>query len=140
SPIGGIPAVPSLLGLIVLLTAAQILFGRQAFWLPGFIARRRVKGDRIKPAMRKMRPVIRFIDKVLKPRLTWATRGGWSRLAAAVCVVCALTVPPLELIPFASSAPFSAIALIGLGLLSRDGLFVCLGIAVAVVSLVSLSW
>ena len=33
----------------------------------------------------------------------------------------ALTVPPLELLPFASSAPMAAIAMFGLALLVHDG-------------------
>ena len=47
SPIGGIPAVPTLLAIIIALSAAQILFGRDHVWLPGFLERRHVKGDKV---------------------------------------------------------------------------------------------
>lgn len=134
SPLGGIPGVPTLLGLIVIITAAQMLFGRQHFWLPGFISNRSIKGERIAPAMQKIRPVVRLIDKALRPRLQGITRKPWNRAVAGLCVLCAATVPPLEIVPFASSGPFGAIALIGLGLLGRDGIFVWLGILTAAVS------
>jgi len=48
--------------------------------------------------------------------------------------VLAASVPPLELIPFASSGPFAAIGLIGIGLTTRDGLLVLLGLLMAAVS------
>lgn len=134
SPLGGLPGVPTLLGLIVAITAGQMLFGRTHFWLPDFISRRAIKGERIKPAMRKMRPAVRLVDKALKPRMKRITQQPWSRMVAGVCVLCAATVPPLEIVPFASTAPFAAIALIGLGLTGHDGIFVWLGVIAAVVT------
>ena len=134
SPLGGIPGVPTLLGLIVVITAGQMLFGRNHFWLPGFLSRRSIKGGRIEPAMKKIRPVVRVVDKALRPRLQRITKEPWSRAVAGLCALCALTVPPLELVPFASTGPFVAIALIGLGLMGRDGIFVWLGVIVAFAS------
>ncbi|HSJ79430.1 MAG TPA: exopolysaccharide biosynthesis protein, partial [Erythrobacter sp.] len=45
------------------------------------------------------------------------------------------TVPPLELVPFGSTAPMLAIAAVGLALLVRDGLLMiaATGIALAAV-------
>lgn len=131
SPLGGVPGVPTLLGVIVVITAGQMLFGRKQFWLPGFISKRAIKGERIKPAMQKIRPAVRLVDKALKPRLKRITQPPWSRVVAGLCVLCATTVPPLEIVPFASTAPFAAIALIGLGLMGHDGIFVWLGVIVA---------
>jgi len=134
SPLGGIPGVPTLIGLIVVITAAQMLFGRRHFWLPDFISRRSIKGDRIEPAVNKIRPLVRVVDKGLRPRLQRITRRPWNRAVAGLCILCAVIVPPLELIPFASTGPFAAIALIGLGLMAHDGIFVWLGITVAAIS------
>lgn len=134
SPLGGIPGVPTLISLIIVITAVQMLFGRRHFWLPGFISRRSIKGKRIEPAMKKIRPVVRLVDKGLRPRLQRITKEPWNRAVAGLCILCAVIVPPLEVIPFASTGPFAAIALIGLGLMARDGMFVWLGITVAIVS------
>ena len=49
------------------------------------------------------------------------------RLAALAVIALALTVPPLELIPFASTIPMATIALFGLGLLFEDGRLVLVG-------------
>lgn len=140
SPLGGIPGVPTLISLIVIITAAQMLIGRRHFWLPGFISRRSIKGKRIEPALKKIRPVVQLVDKALRPRLQRITKKPWNRAVASLCILCALVVPPLEVIPFASTGPFAAIALIGLGLMGRDGVFVLLGILVATVSFYLLSF
>lgn len=134
SPLGGVPGVPTLLGLIVVITAVQMIVGRDHFWLPGFLARRSVRGERIEPAMHKIRPVVRFIDKGLRPRLQRITNQPWNRAVAGLCVLCAVIVPPLELFPFLSSGPFAAIALIGLGLMGHDGVFVWSGVVLATVT------
>ncbi|WP_376748073.1 exopolysaccharide biosynthesis protein [Stutzerimonas nitrititolerans] len=44
----------------------------------------------------------------------------------------ATSIPPLELLPFASTVPFSAICLFGLGITTRDGVVVVLGLMVSV--------
>lgn len=131
SPVGGIPGVPTLLGIIVAIFALQMLMGRKRFWIPDFLGRRSVKGDKLQKAVDKMRPVLRFLDRVIRPRLTWMTKKPFLQIIAALCVLCAAMAPPLELIPFASSLPFGAIALFGLGLMTHDGIVVLLGMALA---------
>lgn len=131
SPVGGIPGVPTLLGLIVAIFALQMLMGRKHFWIPGFLGRRSVKSEKLRKAIDKMRPVLRFLDKVIRPRLTWITKKPFLQITAALCVLCAAMAPPLELVPFASSLPFGAIALFGLGLTAHDGVVVVLGMALA---------
>ncbi len=131
SPVGGIPGVPTLLGIIVAIFALQMLAGRKHFWIPGFLGRRSVNGDKLQKAVDKMRPVLRFLDRVIRPRLSWMTRKPFLQITAALCVLCAALAPPLELVPFASSLPFGAIALFGLGLTAHDGIVVVLGMALA---------
>lgn len=48
--------------------------------------------------------------------------------AAAGAIGLALMVPPLELIPFASSAPMIAITVFGLALLAHDGVLMLLAL------------
>lgn len=131
SPVGGIPGVPTLLGVIVALFALQMLAGRKSFWVPDFLGRRSVNGNKLQKSVDKMRPVVRFLDRILRPRLLWMTRSPFRQVTAALCVLCAAMAPPLELVPFASSLPFGAIALFGLGLTAHDGIVVLLGMALA---------
>ncbi len=132
SPIGGIPGLPTLLAAIIMLFALQLLFGRRQLWMPGFLARRAVKADKLEKGLNKVRPVVRWLDKVSRQRLPWATSGAFLRVIAVLCVLLACSVPPLELLPFASTAPFSAICLFGLGITTRDGAAIVLGLLVTV--------
>lgn len=122
SPIGGIPGLPTALAVIISLFAVQILIGRKHLWLPQLVEKRQIDGKTLKSAMDKMMPVARFVDRFLKPRLTWLTKAPWVQVAAALTILLCCSVPPLELIPFASTAPMAAIALFGLSLMARDGL------------------
>jgi len=131
SPIGGIPAVPTVLALIVILFAAQLLFGKRHFWLPKVVSDRSIDGDRLKKALGYVRPVARWTDKVIRARLVWATREPFIHIAAGLCILLACSVPPLEAVPFASTAPFGTIGLFGLALIARDGLLILIGFALS---------
>jgi hypothetical protein len=131
SPIGGIPGLPTALAVIVVLFAGQLLFGKQHFWLPELIRGRALQGERLKKALDYVRPVARWTDKVIRARLTWATREPFIHIVAGLCILLACTVPPLEAVPFASTAPFGTIGLFGLALIARDGLLVLIGFALA---------
>ncbi len=121
SPVGGIPGLPTVLGAIIVLVAVQILLGHKHLWLPGFLARRGTSSEKTCKATRKLRPVARVMDRWFHGRLPKLTQGPFIRVAALGCIVMALTVPPLELFPFATTAPMAAIAAFGLALLVRDG-------------------
>lgn len=132
SPVGGIPGVPTILALIVALFAIQMLFGRDHFWIPGFLSKRSVSGEKLDKGLNKIRPVIRWLDKISRTRLNWAVSQGFLRVLAVLCALLATSIPPLELLPFASTAPFSAIALFGLGITTQDGLLIVLGLIITV--------
>lgn len=133
SPIGGIPGLPTLLALMIVTAAVQLLFGRHHFWLPHFLGRRATRGDRLEKAVQKVRPIARFIDRWVRPRAHRFTREPFIRIAALICIGMAATVPMLEIIPFASTIPMAVIALLGLGLMVGDGILVlvasCLSLA-----------
>ena len=137
SPIGGIPGVPTVLAAIIVLFAAQMVFGRKHIWLPKFAAKWGVKSERARKAADKMDGIARFLDHWFHGRWPALTGGPFVRVAAVGSILLALSVPPLELLPFASTAPMAAIAAFGLALLVRDGVLmiaamVLAGVAVAV--------
>ncbi|EKE44270.1 exopolysaccharide synthesis exoD [Oceaniovalibus guishaninsula JLT2003] len=129
SPIGGIPGVPTFLAAIIALVAIQMIVGRDHVWLPGVIERRSVEGGKLRTAADKLRPIGAWMDRHFSHRLTRLTGPGMQRLAAGACLLLCLTVPPLEIVPFASTAPTAAIAAIGLAITARDGLLMLVGFA-----------
>ena len=54
SPLSGIPGLSSLGGLTIALVAGQILLGRPAIWLPGFLLRRQLPTARLIWALSKL--------------------------------------------------------------------------------------
>lgn len=121
SPISGIPGVPTLSGAIVFLIAIQLLIGRKYFWLPGWILNRGISYKLFKRSLAVMRPIARVVDKVLRQRLVWIAESAGVHVVAAACVLVAVTMPPLELLPFAATAAGVAITAFGLALIGRDG-------------------
>lgn len=132
TPLGGIPGVPTMLAAVVFLMAGQLVVGLKHFWLPRFLLDRTLNRDRFRTAISYMRPVARVIDRVLRERLTWIFQPVFVRFAAAICLLVTLIVPPLELIPFAGTIPWVAIAIFALALIARDGILALIALAFAV--------
>jgi hypothetical protein len=131
SPIGGIPGVPTVIATFIFLTAVQMLMGREHVWVPQFFQKRNVAGDKVNAVDDKVRPAARWLDNHTRERMHPLMSKTAVRAAAVVIILLCLTVPPLELIPFASSLPMAAIAAFGLALLVKDGLLMLLAFIVA---------
>ena len=71
---------------------------------------------------KSLRPVARAIDRAIRPRLTFLTQRPTSYVIAVVCVMIALTVPPLELVPFVDIPLWAALVAFSLALVAHDGL------------------
>ncbi len=123
SPISGIPGVPTVVGVVVALVSVQMLRGRRHFRLPGWIARRRVPGDKLRTAIAWTRRPARFADHLLRPRLLVLTDGIALYAVSLLCLGIAGVMPLLELVPFSASLAGAALAALGVALTLRDGLF-----------------
>lgn len=128
--IGDIPGVPTMMGLLVLLTAGQLLVGRKTFWLPGFLLQRSVPHARLHRGLDWLEKPVRFIDRFLHPRLEVITHGKGALVIAVACVCIALTMPALEFIPFSANLAGAALTAFGLALIVRDGYLAVFALAV----------
>ena len=131
TPVGGIPGVPTFLALIIAIVAVQLLLGREHIWMPDFIQNRSVGSKKLHKGVTKLRGVAHWLDEHSHGRLEKLTEGIWTKLAAVVVILLCCMVPPLEFLPFASSAPMLAIAAIGLALTVRDGVMMLIALALA---------
>ncbi len=122
SPLSGVPGLPTLAAILVLLIAVQLLMQRDHFWLPGWILERSIAASRIQRAMKALKTPARPIDKLLRPRLPWLTHARGSKAMAGVCILIVAVVPPLELMPFGGSIAGAVLAIFGLSLCTGDGL------------------
>jgi hypothetical protein len=132
SPIGSIPTLPTLLAVMIVITAVQLLFGRKHLWLPGFITNRSAKADKVRKAADKLGGLARWMDRWFHGRLPALTSPMFQKIAALAIIALTFTIPPLELIPLATTAPMAAIAAFGLAMLVRDGLLMLVAFAASV--------
>lgn len=132
SPVGGIPGLPTALAAVLVLLAIQLVLGREHLWLPRFLADRGMKGVKLQKVVDKGRPIARRMDKWFHGRLSALTKGPMVKVAGVAIILLCLTVPPLELLPFASTAPMAAIMAFGIALLVRDGVLMVIACALSV--------
>jgi hypothetical protein len=130
--LGDVPGVPTLMGLLVLLTGAQLLLQRDHFWLPGWLLRRSVSRGSLCRAIGWMRRPARVVDRWSRPRLTTFTQGAGTYVIAVACLVIAAGMPAMELVPFSANGAGAALLAFGLALIGQDGVIALLALAITV--------
>lgn len=131
-PTGGIPGVPAVCGVLIILLAGQLLVGQNKPWIPKRLARLSVERDRFVDLLNKSKTFTRKVDKVIKPRLQWITGEKASRGIAALIIVLAGSLIVLGPIPFAAAIPSGILVLISLGIVAKDGLLIISGVTLSV--------
>ena len=126
SPVGAIPGLPAITSVVIVLIAGQIVLGHKHFWIPGWLARRSVAAQTLEHGLEKFRPVARFIDRLLRPRLAWLTRGPFFTAIALLCLLIGLVTPVLELVPLGGIPPNAAVVAFSLAITARDGVWALL--------------
>lgn len=130
-----IPAPPGstlLLALPILLITGQMALGARHLALPGVVTRRRVPAQALRRAVIRLRPIIRHVERVLRPRRLWLFSprneqliGIWMFLVAL-----ALYIP----LPLSGALPAWALVITSVGLLERDGTVTLIGLAFGAVA------
>lgn len=139
-PSGGIPGLPTIIGIAIFLLAGQIIFGRSSPWIPKRLRKLKLKKETFDKGVDKIKPLTRKIDYIIKPRLKYLAGGVAARCIAVVCLVLATLLPFTEVIPFSDMIPGFALGLLGLGLTARDGVVIILGLIVAVAAVGFISY
>lgn len=128
--ISGIPGVPTLMAVLVVLISGQLLAGRKTFWLPKWLLRCSISRKNFDKALRWMKKPAKWIDGLLGVRFNWATGYVGFRAAALACLLLAFAMPLMEFVPFTANGAGLALTLFGLGLVARDGIVLALGFLV----------
>lgn len=128
--IGDIPGVPTLLGLVVVLTLGQLLFQRHSIWLPSWISGRQVPRGKLVKGVDWLQKPARFLDRVTKPRLTFLVNGPGLYVMALICMAVALAMPAMEVVPFSANGGGAALMTFGLAIVARDGLVALIATAI----------
>ncbi|MEM8833455.1 MAG: exopolysaccharide biosynthesis protein [Pseudomonadota bacterium] len=128
-PLPGL-GINTIIALPLLLLTGQIALGRHTVWMPNFIEKKEFASDSIKGAIEKTTPWLEKIEMIVAPRLGFMTSGIGSKLVGLMAFVMAISVAiPL---PLTNTVPSFGLAVIGIGLMMRDGLAILGGLAVGI--------
>jgi hypothetical protein len=127
------PGVSAVLGAPLLFLTLQLMLGMQP-WLPKLITERSLSRVDFHRVVRTVAPWLARAEGIMRPRLTFLAHRPFVYLLGFASFVMAfvLFLP----IPLGTMLPSVAICIMALGLLERDGVWILLGLLVAVVSVV----
>lgn len=112
---------------LVCLISLQLMTGREIPWLPKKLAERQMSCERISIVGDKIFPILYRLDVLTQPRLKALSDVRTYRFYGAMFFILSLLI--LLPLPFFNYAPAVVIMLSVIGLLSRDGFFLTLGVA-----------
>jgi hypothetical protein len=118
----------------LLLLTGQMVLGLPHVWLPGIITRRRVPRHGFQRVVLRFQPLLRRIERVIRPRPPQLFSLKAERLIGVFLFVvsAALFLP----IPFSGLISAAALAVTAMGLIERDGVVTVIGMAIGVAALV----
>lgn len=131
SPIGAIPGLSILMGGVIALVAIQLLVLQAHPWIPKGLEQFSFPREGLKRMVDLMRPSARKIDTILRQRLAFLMAPPFTQLIAIICLIMALLMFPLALVPFGVLLPGLAVGFLALGLAAYDGALVLGGLIVS---------
>jgi len=119
---GAIPGFSTIMALPIIFIALQMVVGRTTVWLPKNIREKTISAEQITNSLSRALPTLKWVERLLKPRLTFITSPIAQRILALLIVGLALLLAMP--IPGGNLLPSFTISLLGLAILERDGVLV----------------
>jgi hypothetical protein len=117
--------VPQIVALPLMFISVQMLFGREAPWLPRKLGARSVSKAALTDLARRAGPWLRRIEAVSRPRFAPLTRRPLDQVVGLALVLFSASI--LVPLPGTNTVPGIAVVIVAMGLLQRDGILVVLG-------------
>jgi hypothetical protein len=127
------PGISVIFGVPLIVISAQLALGYRRAWLPARLAQRPVSRATFLAIVERMLPQLRRLERIVRPRAR-GLAGAWTKVPVGIiCLVLAIiiTLP----VPLGHVVPGTAISVLALGLIERDGVAIALGIVTAVLGL-----
>ena len=143
-PIPAPPGFTTVFAIPLFIFSVQMICGMRAPWIPQWLAKKAIKRKVLNKLITKVTPWVRKIESHMHPRLTYISAHAWERIIGLFSFIFSISIAlPIPLVNF---LPGWGILIMSLGLLSRDGLTVFMGMIVGTVGvgvaliIVSLLW
>ena len=128
--------LPQIVALPMLLLAGQMALGHQTPWLPSAIRSRKLAIGAAQNVVRRAAPYLRIAEWFAHPRLTTLTGPVGTRVVGAILLVPTASI--LVPLPLTNTVPGIAVAIVSVGLVERDGLFVAAGLVLGILWVLAL--
>ncbi len=130
--LGVVPALSTVIAILLMWPAVQMLGARSAPTLPRWIAQRPLSTRRLAKLISRLVPVLRWMEVLVRPR--WRTPfEATKRFIGAVILLLGLSM--LAPIPLGHVAPALVIMLLAFAFLEEDGVLLLLALVAAALSL-----
>jgi hypothetical protein len=130
--LGTIPGLSTVFGLPQVFVSVQMALGMQKPWLPNWLLDKSIaRSDFAKMVDRSM-PYLLRVERVMRPR--WPLLSSYVAERVLGVVFAGLAAIVSMPIPFGNQPPAVASAFISIGLMERDGLYIVIGLGVAVIA------
>ncbi|MGL4494814.1 MAG: exopolysaccharide biosynthesis protein [Beijerinckiaceae bacterium] len=127
-----VPPIPLISGLLIAGLAVQLVAGWRTPWLPRRIRNYEVKTAEVKRLVERATPMIHRLERFARPRLSFFEWAPFVRLIGIAVLIMALSL--LVAAPIIGQIPLGlAIALVGVGLVERDGVLVTTGFIIGAI-------
>ncbi len=134
-PLPGL-GINTVIALPLLFLTVQMIMGRKTVWMPQSFRKKTVKSVKIQRFLDKATPIINKFEYIIRPRLVFLTQSIFSNLVGICAFLMAISVSiPL---PLTNTVPSMGLALIGIGLMMRDGLAILGGLFVGTIWIILL--
>jgi hypothetical protein len=134
-PFPGVPGTSFVTGMAILFISIQLILARNEPALPGWLSRKSFSRAQLSRFIVKTNPLLRWLEKPIRPRLTPVVAGFGGRLIGAVGVIHALTLALP--IPMGNLPQAVALILLALALIELDGLMAIFGY---LASIAAIAW
>lgn len=121
-----LPGLSTPFGLAIAFLGFRMALGKRP-WFPERIQHIKIYYSTLEKIVAKAIRVAIFLEKVIKPRLSWMRHRGLARLIGFVIMVNGLLLCLPLPFPLTNSIPALAIILLTLGRIERDGVFTLAG-------------
>ncbi|UAT42811.1 exopolysaccharide biosynthesis protein [Anaplasmataceae bacterium AB001_6] len=128
------PGYTTVFSIPTLLFSVQMLFGRQAPWLPKKIAEIKIKRSILAYLVEKTSPILHKIEHFSRARIMFFSSKKGEKLYAIICLICSLAIAlPL---PMTNMIPAIGLSIYSIALINRDGLLAILAILICITGLI----
>jgi hypothetical protein len=136
-PFPGVPGVSFVTGMAILFISIQLILAKDEPAFPAWVSRKSFSRAQLSKFIVKTNPLLRWLEKPIRPRLTPVVVGLGERMIGVVGVIHALTLALP--IPMGNLPQAVALILLALALMELDGVMAILGYIASIAAVIWLA-